>query len=266
MLSIGEFSKIGQVTPKTLHHYDEIGLLKPMHVGGENGYRYYDVTQLDVLLLIQRLKRYHFSLGEIATILARREDLSFLATLLAQKQALLRAQIAAEGEILAALQKDTNNAERGIDLMDYLKDIPIKLIETAPMNILFIRKRMNVQDSGRYVQALYETIEREHLTPMGPPMFLYHSEEHTPEDYDMEIAIPVREVVNGTRELPGSLCATTTLKGAYSNLSAVYSKMQAWMEQEGYTLTNAPYDVYMNDPSQVATGDLLTQVYFPVKK
>ena len=29
MLSIGEFSKICQVTVKTLRHYDRIGLLKP---------------------------------------------------------------------------------------------------------------------------------------------------------------------------------------------------------------------------------------------
>ena len=40
MLSIGEFSKICQVSAKTLRYYDEIGLLRPEEINPENGYRY----------------------------------------------------------------------------------------------------------------------------------------------------------------------------------------------------------------------------------
>ena len=32
MLSIGAFSKISNVTTKTLRYYDEIGLIKPVYV------------------------------------------------------------------------------------------------------------------------------------------------------------------------------------------------------------------------------------------
>ena len=35
MLSIGEFSKICQVSVKTLHHYDKLGLLVPAQVDAE---------------------------------------------------------------------------------------------------------------------------------------------------------------------------------------------------------------------------------------
>ena len=55
MLPIGEFSKICNVTTKTLRYYDEIGLLKPSIVNGHNGYRYYDVQQLKTILLITKL-------------------------------------------------------------------------------------------------------------------------------------------------------------------------------------------------------------------
>ena len=65
MLSIGEFSKICQVSVKTLHHYDKLGLLVPAQVDAETGYRYYEAAQLDRMLLIARLKRYGFSLAEI---------------------------------------------------------------------------------------------------------------------------------------------------------------------------------------------------------
>lgn len=65
MISIGEFSRICHVTTRTLRHYDEIGLLKPTYTNDENNYRFYDVSQIRKMLLINRLKRYSFSLCEI---------------------------------------------------------------------------------------------------------------------------------------------------------------------------------------------------------
>lgn len=62
MLSIGAFSKISNVTTKTLRYYDEIGLIKPVYVNDENGYRYYSTSQLETVLLIGKLKWYGFSL------------------------------------------------------------------------------------------------------------------------------------------------------------------------------------------------------------
>ena len=69
MLQIGEFSRICQVSVKTLHHYDKIGLLVPAEVARFTGYRYYAAEQIDTMNLIQRLKRYGFSLEEIQHLL-----------------------------------------------------------------------------------------------------------------------------------------------------------------------------------------------------
>jgi DNA-binding transcriptional MerR regulator len=41
MFTVKQLSKLAGITPRTLHHYDEIGLLKSSRIG-ENGYRYYD--------------------------------------------------------------------------------------------------------------------------------------------------------------------------------------------------------------------------------
>ena len=46
LLKIGEFSQLGQVSIRTLRHYDEIDLLHPQVVDEESGYRYYSVKQL----------------------------------------------------------------------------------------------------------------------------------------------------------------------------------------------------------------------------
>ncbi|MEA2853942.1 MAG: hypothetical protein QOE02_3961 [Rhodospirillaceae bacterium] len=49
MLRIGTFSRRGRVSVKALRHYEAIGLLKPAHVDGATGYRYYEPSQLDDL-------------------------------------------------------------------------------------------------------------------------------------------------------------------------------------------------------------------------
>lgn len=74
MLSIGEFSKICEVSTKTLRYYDEIGLIHPDEINPENGYRYYSIKQLTKMLFINRLKSYHFSLEEIKDILEWEQD------------------------------------------------------------------------------------------------------------------------------------------------------------------------------------------------
>ena len=62
MFTVGEFSRICQVSIKTLHHYDRIGLLAPLKVDPFSGYRYYGQQQVEKMLLIGRMKRYGFSL------------------------------------------------------------------------------------------------------------------------------------------------------------------------------------------------------------
>lgn len=65
---IGEFSRLGRVTVRTLRHYDQIGLLKPGIIDRWTGYRYYTPEQLQSLLSIVRLKELGFSLAEIADL------------------------------------------------------------------------------------------------------------------------------------------------------------------------------------------------------
>jgi hypothetical protein len=51
MFSIGEFSKLTQLTVKTLRFYHEEGLLIPAFVDPDTGYRYYDQSHLETALV-----------------------------------------------------------------------------------------------------------------------------------------------------------------------------------------------------------------------
>lgn len=273
MLSIGEFSKICKVSAKTLRYYDEIGLLKPEEINPENGYRLYSITQMKKMLLINRLKCYQFSLEEIRTILDFEAGQSEekLSSVLSDKRKEILERRDALDHNLKQINRDLLNLERGVTIMSYLDDIKVELVETQSLNILSLRRMMNREDYaegyGRYFGMLYERIATDQLTLLGTPMTFYFSPEYDPSGNDTEFAIPVLEQVKGTRALQGGLCARSVLKGPYSELTSVYARLREWVEQEDYEIVNPPFEVYITQPGEAsASGDMVTEVYFPVKK
>lgn len=75
MYTVGQFSKICDVSVKALHHYDEIHLVKPLHIDPATGYRYYDYDQIKILKYIGKLKRFGFTLQEIKEIIQDQSEL-----------------------------------------------------------------------------------------------------------------------------------------------------------------------------------------------
>jgi DNA-binding transcriptional MerR regulator len=69
MYTVRQLSRLAGVTPRTLHHYDAIGLLKPSRVG-DNGYRYYDDDALFQLQQILFYRELELPLEEIKKIMA----------------------------------------------------------------------------------------------------------------------------------------------------------------------------------------------------
>ena len=68
MMTVKQVSRLSGVSIRTLHYYDEIGLLIPA-VTTEAGYRLYDDTNLSRLQQILLYRELDFSLKEIAAIL-----------------------------------------------------------------------------------------------------------------------------------------------------------------------------------------------------
>ena len=272
MLSIGEFSNICKVSTKTLRYYAEIGLLEPSEVNPENGYRYYAIDQLEKMLFINRLKAYSFSLDKIKTILQSKEiqdDNLYLAFI--QKKKEIEKQVHSYRQLLAQLEDDISTIEQGKSIMSYMDEIDVRLVDVPKMYILSIRKMVQVEDyPTEYIKCygkLFRRIAVDKLTMSGSPMILFHSAEYSPTGLDTEFAIPVQEYVTGTRDFCPGLCLKTVVRGAYSELSSVYTKQIEWAEKEGYQNTNALFEVYITDPSQIAdVKDNITEVYYPVKK
>lgn len=68
--TVKELAKISGISIRTLHWYDEIGLLKPAY-HGSNGYRYYEEEQLLILQQILFFKELGFELKQIKKVLGR---------------------------------------------------------------------------------------------------------------------------------------------------------------------------------------------------
>ncbi|WP_103106426.1 MerR family transcriptional regulator [Brevibacillus reuszeri] len=274
MLSIGEFSKICEVSTKTLRYYEEIGLLNPVEINPDSGYRYYSIGQLKTMLFINRLKSYHFSLEEIKEILNTEDDHTEekLYSTLTRKRSEIQEKLHALEYTLKQIGNDLHQLEKGFPVMSYLDEIDVQLVETKPMTLLYTRKLMNRNDYtagyGEYFSRLYEKVAKEKLTLLGTPMTIYHSSEYNPNGNDTEFAIPILEAVKRTRDMPGFLCARSIWKGPYSVLTSIYAKLREWIEKEGYEMVSSPYEVYVTDPNQTsgASEDMVTEVYFPIKK
>ncbi len=71
MFTVKQLSDLAGVTPRTLHHYDQIGLLKPSRIG-ENGYRYYGDESLLKLQQILFYRELGLPLEDIKKIMGRR--------------------------------------------------------------------------------------------------------------------------------------------------------------------------------------------------
>ncbi len=86
MFTVKQLSKMAGITPRALHYYDEIGLLKPSRVG-DNGYRYYGEEALLRLQQILLYRELDMPLDHIKLILGRR-DFDVLGALESHKEEL----------------------------------------------------------------------------------------------------------------------------------------------------------------------------------
>ena len=66
--SIGEMSKLHNISIETLRHYDRTGILKPEYINEKTGYRYYSTQSFITIDLIKKCKAIGLSLDEIKEI------------------------------------------------------------------------------------------------------------------------------------------------------------------------------------------------------
>jgi DNA-binding transcriptional MerR regulator len=113
--TVKKLSKLSGVTIRTLHFYEEIGLLKPAYYGS-NGYRYYEEKELLQLQQILFFKELGFSLKQIQNVLGK-SDFDQLAALHSHKKALRK-----EWEKIGVLVKTIDKTIKHLQGKKKMKD------------------------------------------------------------------------------------------------------------------------------------------------
>ena len=262
MLTIGEFSRLGRVSPRMLRHYDALGLLCP-EIVGENGYRYYRQEQLGPLLQIKRLQSYGFSLAEIKELLALPGE--------ALLPHLHRRRLDAHYEIYQ-LQERLRQLEADILQMEgtpMLKDkYEVILMPDPEQTVIGIRRTVPVTQFHDLFQELRREIAQRGMKLTGAVQMLYHGQEFNHENADVEVQAVVASGTPGAKVKPAyDACATVIHKGPYEGLPGAYEALAVWMAQHPeYRICGPAIDRYLNDPDTTPPEELVTGVLFPVEK
>lgn len=265
MLQIGEFSNVCQVSVKTLHHYDKIGLLVPAEVDRFTGYRYYKTEQIDTMNYIKRLKRYGFSLEEIQHLII--SDRRELADALQKQKKKLGQRQQEMTIILNELQTHISIFERTGDIMTYQKGYTIEIKNSPAMNVLASRAVMSVEEFGKYYGTLFERVPKERVTPTGLNGARYYDKEFNRESSDIEVFIGVKEKEKADVVMEPCECAMTVHHGGYSTLSEAYGAVVSWIIENGYEIAGAPFDLYIKTQfDSLPPQEWETEVYFPIRK
>lgn len=272
MYTIGQFSKIGFVTKKTLRFYDKIGLLEPAYVDEVNNYRYYTHDQILPLVQINELKEYGLTLEEIKLLLEKQDN--FLL-----EQALL-GKLNEMDKNLHELQRNKERLKQRLQViqkggvfMEIRQNVQIEVKEKEEITVAYVRKRINLNEIDLLFAELGKQVIAADLTIVGAWRTVYHSEDFDPENVDVEVCAPVSYIDQPkgvkTRIFPGGSHACATHVGAYggADFGSVYTAIGKWVPENGYSFARPPFEIYLVGPDNTDDPEkYVTEICFPINK
>ncbi|MFD2170415.1 MerR family transcriptional regulator [Tumebacillus lipolyticus] len=149
---VKEVADLVGVSVRTLHHYDEIGLLAPSSVS-EAGYRLYTDRELERLQQILFFREIGFSLQEIGEILDS-PDFDRKSALVAHQEILMQKKKRLE-DIIATVKKTIESIEEGIEMSEK------ELFEGFDMTPLEEhKKKYSAEARAKYGDEVVEAAEK----------------------------------------------------------------------------------------------------------
>ena len=263
-MRIGDFARLGNVSPRTLRFYGQAGLLRPAHVKSENGYRHYDPRQLAQLQQIQMFKEMGLSLGEIRALLARRATAAELREVFRERRS----------ELLKRMQEDSVRLTRIDERMRVLEgnrnaaSSEVQLRQTQPVWVVSLREKIH---SYEETEAMFEEVERR----VGAAQVsreraaLWHSCANEGPAIDCEVLrflrqpAPLRGNLR-TFQLPAVTVASVVHFGGDQTIEDSYRALATWLASSEFRLCGPKREIYWVEAMSGAESEALTEIQFPV--
>ena len=280
MLRIGEFSTLSQVSVKTLHHYDDIGLLQPASIDAQTGYRYYEATQLTRLARIRALRELGFSLDDITLLLrpglSEMERAQTVARRLEEqeKQAQREQQRLLRLQQLAVTMETEQTATLPAQYPIFYKPLPATRVASwrAPARC-DADAQLEQEVTARFL-TLAAFLKTGGIRATSPGIMLWHDAEWQEEVTDVETAVPIE--LSGLDDMPPHaairvselppvpLAACVTYRGSAQGgqAQAAYIALAEGLQAQGFQVTGPRRDVTLH--YDFLTGDRIVEVQFPV--
>ncbi|TLN25337.1 MerR family transcriptional regulator, partial [bacterium] len=246
MLKIGDFSKLAQVTVKTLHHYEQMGLLRPAWIDRFTGYRYYSLQQLPRLNRILALKDLGFSLEEVSRLLEHEPGLEQLRAMLQEKQAELQRRVTSEQRRLEMVAVRLNAIES-----EGVPSLPDAALKSSPALPVASRRAVVPsvdrvpERSDQLYHAITAWLALAHLRSSGQWLALHNNPEYSERAVPIETAVVLTANASQPASLPTSPVTLRTLPAVPELACAVvsrrpgellhaYAGLYGWVEASGY--------------------------------
>jgi DNA-binding transcriptional MerR regulator len=269
MLKIGEFSRFGQVTVKTLRHYDRIGLLKPVEVDRFTGYRYYSASQLGRLNRILALKGLGLALEQIQSLLDEALSPDEIRGMLKLKQAEIEDRLQEQQDRLARVELRLRQIEKEESMSD--QEVVIK--KASGQSVMYVRDTVSTAGIGQLFGELFGYLGQQGVSPAGPPFAIYYDEEFREDALDVEVTAPVAKPLPETERVKSrdmeaiDELATVIHEGSYDTIGGTYSHLLSWIEANGYRPGGPVREIYLRGPGEGADpSDYVTEVQMPLAK
>ena len=236
MYTRGQFAVMGNVGRKALRLYHEEGLLVPVYINEENGYHYYDETQLVILEKIKKFRKIGLSLFEIKQILEGKVD---------------------ETDIIDSKISETDNLLK--ELKEYNSESKSEPIETGAGEIditsfarctcIFIIENVERENLGMSVGKLYEKAARNGIKIAGDHFAVYDGLDNE-ENFSKKTYLPVSDYKgDDTVEIYEDKCLHISFIGGFSKVWKAHQMLQDYALKNGIALTDRIYEVYNKDMS-----------------
>jgi DNA-binding transcriptional MerR regulator len=267
VLKIGEFSSLSQISITTLRHYDELGLLKPIHVDAETGCRYYSVRQMPRLHRILALKDLGFPLERVAEALDEGVTAETLRGMLLLRRVELEKQIQEDVDRLARLEARVRQIEQEGHMTS---DVVLK--EVAPQWIASLREIIPAYRTiGALFGKLYGMLGP--LAAEGHGVALFHDTEYKEQNVDAETGVYLKEARSVNEplkayQLPGALVASVVHSGSFDHIGEAYGALLRWIETNGYHPAGPMREIFLHVSTPVRREDPsnVTEIQVPVEK
>ncbi len=277
MFRIGEFSTIAQVSGRQLRYYDQLGLLEPVRIDPETGYRYYSAGQLPRLNRILALKELGLTLDQIGRFLDDDVSAEEIRGMLKMKKEEIEQAMRDALAHFRYIESRISQIENRGALHDY--DVVVKSIPAQ--RYLALRTTVSPQlGEARQLLLEMQRVLPEHVgsRALGLGTIILHADVWEDEAVDMEIGFILNsekdyrikitgEHVMAVRELPAIEKVATTLHvGLPREVHRSYSEIARWAETNGYRFAGPGRKVFIHLPEPGNELQTVAEVQFPLER